>query len=225
MEEKMDPVELMERELEDVSSPVTSYRHVMFRDLTPWWTTRILLPNLDGTGIKTYLSPLALQFNEARNSYLIEKGQAGLTKEGIIATMKRRRRVGDVPPVYPNGLNLAVFRGESGKAYIVDPYCPHLGANLAVGGKVTGECIECPFHGWAFQGEDGKCVKIAYTDKVPDSIKVPTYRSLEINDMILLWFHAEGEEPSWYPPEIEKIKSGEVKFNGIFEAYVNCHIQ
>lgn len=57
---------------------------------------------------------------------------------------------------------MAVFRGQTGKAYVVDAYCPHLGANLAVGGQVLGDCIECPFHGWKFQGSDGKCVQIPY---------------------------------------------------------------
>ena len=58
-----------------------------------------------------------------------------------------------------------MFRGEDGKAYVLDAYCPHLGANLAVGGQVVGNCIECPFHGWRFNGNDGKCVKIPYAEK------------------------------------------------------------
>lgn len=58
-----------------------------------------------------------------------------------------------------------MFRGHSGTAYVVDAYCPHLGASLAVGGRVVGSCIECPFHGWQFQGKDGKCVRIPYADK------------------------------------------------------------
>lgn len=60
---------------------------------------------------------------------------------------------------------MAVFRGHDGKAYVVDAYCPHLGANLAVGGRVFGNCIECPFHGWQFQGDNGVCVKIPYAEK------------------------------------------------------------
>lgn len=63
------------------------------------------------------------------------------------------------------GEQVAVFRAENGKAHVVDAYCPHLGANLAVGGRVLGNCIECPFHGWQFQGSDGKCVKIPYAEK------------------------------------------------------------
>ena len=63
------------------------------------------------------------------------------------------------------GMNLALFRSEKGVAYVTDAYCPHLGANLGVGGRVVGECIECPFHGWMFQGSDGKCSYSPYTDK------------------------------------------------------------
>ena len=62
------------------------------------------------------------------------------------------------------GLHLAVFRDESGQVHAIDAYCPHLGANLAVGGKVTGSCLSCPFHGWRFRGEDGKCVHIPYSE-------------------------------------------------------------
>lgn len=68
-------------------------------------------------------------------------------------------------PVPVSGVQLAVFRGEDGQAHVLDAYCPHLGANLAVGGRVLGGCLECPFHSWIFQGSDGKCVKIPYTEK------------------------------------------------------------
>jgi nitrite reductase/ring-hydroxylating ferredoxin subunit len=34
-----------------------------------------------------------------------------------------------------------------------------LGAHLGVGGKVVNEkCIQCPFHGWLYDGETGVCV-------------------------------------------------------------------
>ena len=38
---------------------------------------------------------------------------------------------------------------------VMDAHCPHLGAHLAVGGRVEGECLRCPFHGWKFDGESG----------------------------------------------------------------------
>ena len=66
--------------------------------------------------------------------------------------------------VYFVGLNLAVFRDDNGNAYILDAYCPHLGANIAIGGHVIGDCLECPFHGWQFRGSDGKVMKIPYSE-------------------------------------------------------------
>ena len=47
-----------------------------------------------------------------------------------------------------------------------DAYCPHLGANLAVGGRVVEDDIQCPFHLWTFSGQDGQCVDIPYAEMV-----------------------------------------------------------
>ncbi|XP_072015577.1 cholesterol 7-desaturase nvd-like isoform X1 [Amphiura filiformis] len=171
----------------------------------------------------------------------------GRNKKEVANEIRKRRRAGDVPPVYPNGWfsvlrswelkqgevkyvsalgkELAVYRGENGQAYIVDAYCPHLGANLGVGGIVKGDCIECPFHGWIFRGSDGKCVDIPYTQKVPSFAKTKAWKCVEVNGEIMLWFHAEGEEPDWFPPEIEGIKNGELKYHGFTEHYVNAHIE
>jgi cholesterol 7-dehydrogenase len=34
-----------------------------------------------------------------------------------------------------------------------------MGANLGIGGKVVNDsCVQCPFHGWLFDGETGMCV-------------------------------------------------------------------
>jgi len=58
------------------------------------------------------------------------------------------------------GQELAVFRDDRGTVHILDAYCPHLGANMAIGGRVKGSCLECPFHAWRFDGETGKCTDI-----------------------------------------------------------------
>jgi len=39
---------------------------------------------------------------------------------------------------------------------------PNNRANLAVGGQVVGDAIECPFHKWTFRGTDGQCTHIPY---------------------------------------------------------------
>ena len=53
------------------------------------------------------------------------------------------------------GKEFAVFRGEDGNVSVLSAFCPHLGANLAVCGKVKKNCLVCPFHGWEFNS-DGK---------------------------------------------------------------------
>ena len=70
----------------------------------------------------------------------------------------------EVKTIIAFGQELVAFRGSSGQIYIMDALCPHLGANIGVGGNVVEEmgqnCISCPFHGWTFSGKDGLCIKI-----------------------------------------------------------------
>jgi cholesterol 7-desaturase len=109
-------------------------------------------------------------------------------KKSAINRARRLRKVGDkLPPPFPNGWfaiadsskvkagtaisidclgeHLVVFRSsKSNEIFVLDAYCPHLGANLGEGGIVVGDCIECPFHLWKFSGKDGSCVGIPYSD-------------------------------------------------------------
>lgn len=180
-------------------------------------------------------------------------GDTGYIPDGIRSMkdvayeVKRRRKTGNLPPVFPNGwfhiLNswevdtsevkfvsclgehLAVFRGEDGVVHIVDAYCPHLGANLAIGGQVVGNCIQCPFHGWQFEGDDGKCTKIPYSKTIPAIAKIKSWPCMERNESIMLWYHAEGTEPSWIPKELDEIKSGKWVYRGRTTHQINAHIQ
>ncbi|KAM9323306.1 cholesterol 7-desaturase nvd-like [Pholidichthys leucotaenia] len=187
--------------------------------------------------------PLEL-LRELDVGYIPEEGR---TRAQAANLARRRRKIGDLPPVYPNGWyrvldshmlergqvkslsllgeQVAVFRGEDGKAHVVDAYCPHLGANLAVGGRVVGSCIECPFHGWEFRGNDGKCVKIPYAEKVPEVAKVRSWPSCEVNGQILVWFHCDGQEPHYAIPEQQEVTKGEWVYRGRTEHFINAHIQ
>lgn len=180
-------------------------------------------------------------------------GDTGYIAEGSFSVketannVQKRRKVGLVPPVYPNGwfgimesfslqkgqavsvsmlgLNLAVFRDEQGTAHALDAYCPHMGANLAAGGRVIGDCLECPFHAWRFRGQDGKCTRIPYAEKIPDIAKVKSWPVDELNGWIYLWYHAEGAEPTWRLPEIEEVTSGKWVYRGRTEHIINAHIE
>ncbi|XP_057216902.1 cholesterol 7-desaturase nvd isoform X2 [Triplophysa rosa] len=189
-------------------------------------------------------APLELLRGVDEVGYIAEDGRS---RAQAANEVRRRRKTGELPPVYPNGWyrvldshmlergdvksvtilgqQVAVLRGQDGKAYVVDAYCPHLGANLAVGGRVVGGCIECPFHGWQFRGQDGKCVKIPYADKVPEFAKVRCWPSCEINGQVLVWFHCDGLEPSWRVPEQSEITRGEWVYRGRTEHFINAHIE
>ncbi|KAM6902304.1 cholesterol 7-desaturase nvd [Xenentodon cancila] len=188
--------------------------------------------------------PLVLLRTPDDVGYIVEDGR---TKAQAANQVRRRKKVGELPPVYPNGWyrvldshmlkngevknvsvlgeQVAVFRGQDGKAYVLDAYCPHLGANLAVGGQVSGNCLECPFHGWQFRGNDGKCVKIPYVEKEPKNISVRHWHSCEINQQILIWFHCDGDEPHWTVPEQQEITNGQWVYRGRTEHFINAHIE
>ena len=103
--------------------------------------------------------------------------------------------VGDVRPVSYLERDLVLFRGEDGDARVFDAHCPHLGANLGVGGRVCGDGIACPFHGWRFDG-DGHLVEVPGVDRTPRAA-ARTWRVCERNGHIFVWHHAGGISPSY----------------------------
>lgn len=116
---------------------------------------------------------------------------------------------GQVIPLHYFGKDLALFRSADGIPHVVSAYCAHLGAHLAVGGRVDGEGLRCPFHGWCYDGESGRCVDIPYgshSGKVPSQAKVRAFPTLERNRMIWAWFHLEGGPPFYEVPEVGEIE-------------------
>lgn len=168
-----------------------------------------------------------------------------LSQKQLVNLVRKRRKLGfDVPPVYPNGWfrildsrllkkaevkqvrafgqNLVAFRGQSGEVSVLDAYCPHMGANLAVGGRVVGNCIECPFHGWKFDGK-GKCVDIPYAKRSPAYADTKYWHSREINGNIYIWYHCDKTDPEWQIPTLPEVY--EYKYGGRIEHHINTHIQ
>src|SRR5258705_3152383 len=86
------------------------------------------------------------------------------------------------------GEDLVAYRGADGAVRVMDAYCPHLGANLSRGGKVEGDTIRCPFHGWRFAG-DGACVEIPYAQRIPPRAQLRVWPSLERNGALWVWSH------------------------------------
>jgi phenylpropionate dioxygenase-like ring-hydroxylating dioxygenase large terminal subunit len=99
------------------------------------------------------------------------------------------------------GRELVLARTARGEAMLTEPYCPHLGAHLGHGGKVRGEALVCPFHGWEFGG-DGRCTKIPYDTRIPAKAKLETWHVREHDGAIYAWFDRHGGEPTHEPPRL-----------------------
>lgn len=119
---------------------------------------------------------------------------------------------------------LAIFRTRSGEPKLLDAYCAHLGAHLAEGGRVVGESIQCPFHGWRYDGS-GACVEIPYCDKVPAKARVRGWEVIERNRMIFAWHHAKGKPPSWEVPLMPEFEDPEWTDPRSFDLEVAVHMQ
>jgi len=109
---------------------------------------------------------------------------------------------GEVRPIRYFGRDLVLFRGEDGRAGVLDAYCPHLGAHLGHGGKVVGDTIQCPFHAWRFD-RAGRCAEIPYAKRIPPKAEARAWPVQEVNGRIFVWHHAEGKPPDFEIPKIQ----------------------
>ena len=132
---------------------------------------------------------------------------------------------GDVKPVQYFGEELVLFRTRSGQARVVDAFCPHLGAHLGHGGRVIGETIRCPFHGWQYDGQSGACTTIPYCERIPAKARVRAWDVLERNGMIFAWYHAEQKPPEWQMPLMPEIGHAEWSEPRTFELVLPAHVQ
>ena len=105
---------------------------------------------------------------------------------------------GEVKAIQYFGREWVLFRTESGTPSLVEAHCPHLGAHLGHGGRVDGEMLRCPFHGWAF-AVDGRCRDIPYAKRIPARMDaadaLPTIPLVERNQVLWAWYHPLAEKP------------------------------
>ena len=85
-----------------------------------------------------------------------------------------------------------VFRSESGKLNMIEPYCSHFGVNMATG-RVLGDDIQCPMHGRIFHG-NGACRNAKFRS-------IRSYPVEENHGLAFAWFDQPGSEPQWENPQ------------------------
>ena len=111
---------------------------------------------------------------------------------------------GDVRPLHYFGRDLVLWRDADGVAHLQDAICPHLGAHLGHGGHVRQCNLQCPFHGWLFDGE-GRNVEIPYSERVNGKAKLFTYPLVERNGLLMAWYHPDRIDPLFDLPEVPEL--------------------
>ncbi|HTF33497.1 MAG TPA: Rieske 2Fe-2S domain-containing protein [Myxococcota bacterium] len=131
---------------------------------------------------------------------------------------------GEVRRIHYFDEDLVLYRGREGAPKVLGAYCPHLGAHLAEGGRVVGDTLRCPFHGWRFDGT-GMCVEIPYCERIPPKARLRGWDVVEKNRMIFVWHHAEGKPPSWDFPAMPELDHPDWSEPRSFELKVAVHMQ
>jgi nitrite reductase/ring-hydroxylating ferredoxin subunit len=105
--------------------------------------------------------------------------------------------------LYYLGRHLVAWRDPRGELHVQDAFCPHLGAHLGHGGIVDDDgCIQCPFHGWKFDGA-GVNVEIPYSDRTNRKARLRTFPVVERNGVSMIWYHPDDSvAPMWEVPTI-----------------------
>jgi 3-ketosteroid 9alpha-monooxygenase subunit A len=137
--------------------------------------------------------------------------------------------IGEVKPMHFFARDLVAFRTESGEAKVLDAFCPHLGAHLGHGGKVVGESIACPFHGWQFNG-GGECTGVPYAKNMPPKVAggkqaLYAYPTVERNQVIWTWYHPHRIEPTFDVLEVEEFSSPDWTEMDCYEWEIDVPIQ
>jgi 3-ketosteroid 9alpha-monooxygenase subunit A len=111
-----------------------------------------------------------------------------------------------VPPGAPVplryfGQDLVAWRDHDGAVHVLDAYCQHLGANLAQGGCITDEGIQCPFHGWTWNSE-GRNTSIPYQDRPNRARRIRSWPVVERDEVLFMWHDAANNEPWFEVPDL-----------------------
>ncbi|MDP2322415.1 MAG: aromatic ring-hydroxylating dioxygenase subunit alpha [Gammaproteobacteria bacterium] len=102
------------------------------------------------------------------------------------------------------GQDFVLFRDTQGKAHCLANTCTHRGGSLA-GGKVKGDCIQCPYHGWQFDGA-GNCTRIpslGSAASIPGRTRIDAY---PVDERYGLIFAFLGDLPEAERPPILAVK-------------------
>ncbi len=102
---------------------------------------------------------------------------------------------GTAKPIRIMSEDFTLFRGENGAAHVVAERCRHRGAKLSMG-RVEGETIRCPYHGWQYDGA-GRCIdQPVETRPFCEQATIKAYPTREYLGLVFAYL-GEGAPPSF----------------------------
>ena len=105
---------------------------------------------------------------------------------------------GDVRPLRYFGRDLVLYRTTAGEAVVLDAFCPHRGAHIGYGGRVVGDDVLCPNHGWVFDAR-GRNVGRPGGEPALDHCGLNRWAVREWSGAIFVWHDAGGGPATWEP--------------------------
>jgi 5,5'-dehydrodivanillate O-demethylase len=107
-------------------------------------------------------------------------------------------KIGSAQAIRIMGEDLTLYRGESGRAYLVAARCAHRGTELHTG-WVQGEDIRCIYHGWKYDGR-GQCTEApAEGPETAAKIRIAGYPVREYSGLVFAYM-GEGAPPDFDLP-------------------------
>jgi phenylpropionate dioxygenase-like ring-hydroxylating dioxygenase large terminal subunit len=120
----------------------------------------------------------------------------------VLLSQELPQRDGAPVRVRVMGEDLVAFRDTGGRVGLVEPHCPHRGANL-FWGRNEEHGIRCAFHGWKFD-VDGNCMDtpcVPAGANMKNTARLKAYPTLERGEMIWAYLGPPELMPAF--PDIE----------------------
>ncbi len=99
------------------------------------------------------------------------------------------------------GIDLILWRNKEGDVLAIESKCPHRGADLSYG-KIVDDCVQCPYHGFLFDGKgNAKLIpSMGKSSKISDKYKAKNFIVRDFKGFVFMW-HGEyynNEEIKWF---------------------------
>jgi len=121
--------------------------------------------------------------------------------------------------------DFVAYRDSAGAAHVLADTCIHRGAALGEG-KIIDDCVQCPYHGWRYNGA-GECVLIPALpdDKPPARAKVDSYPVKERYGIVFAFLGnlPEDQRPPLF--EIEEFLADDWRANEVMVFEVDYYYE